>query len=336
MKLSELGEFGLIDRISSIISNSRHPEHNPWQQLLIGTGDDAAAWRADCSIQLATVDTLVEGTHFKSGATSWRELGWKAIAVNLSDIAAMGGIPGYALVSLALPGSLDVDCVDELYEGMTQIAGQFQTAITGGNIAYSEKTVITVTILGNVNGNDVLTRSAASPGDQIAVTGYLGLSAAGLRMLNHGLQFEAETSQLFRQAHLQPFPRVKEGQILLQQGVRAGIDISDGLIADLGHICRASKVGARVEGALIPVHPAVKERFKDDYLQLALAGGEDYELLFAAGHQAVVQVSQAIHCPVTVIGEITAGTPGQVTVVNPAGKVIPWQREGWDHFRSAS
>ena len=334
MKVSDLGEFGLIELLANIVDKTKNPQNTSWQRLRIGIGDDAAVWQCSSPVQLATTDSLVQDTHFDLDITGWWELGWKAIAVNLSDIAAMGGIPEYALISLAIPGELEADCISSLYQGMVQIANQFGIAIAGGNIASASKVTITVTILGSLEDKSALTRSAAMPGDQIAVTGYPGLSAAGLRMLKQKLNFDAETTKLLKQAHLQPMPRVKEGQILLRQGVRAAIDVSDGLIADLTHVCKASRVSARIKENLIPVHPAAQANFKADCQQLALTGGEDYELLFAASSQVIARTEQAISCPVTVIGEITEGLPGQVTLVNAAGKSIPWQQAGWEHFKS--
>jgi thiamine-monophosphate kinase len=217
---------------------------------------------------------------------------------------------------------------------MAQIANQFGAAIIGGNIASASRTMITVTVLGSLESKFALTRSAAMPGDQIAVTGYPGLSAAGLKMLKQKLSFDAETSRLLRRAHLQPTPRINEGQVLLRNGVRAAIDISDGLIADLTHICKASKVGARINKDSVPIHPILQSNFKSDCQQLALSGGEDYELLFAASSHIINQVKQAVSCPVTVIGEVTEGTPGQVTLIDAAGKSIPWRQGGWEHFKS--
>jgi len=334
MNVSELGEFGLIELLANIVDETKNPDDVPWQRLLIGIGDDAAAWQGDDGVLLATTDSLVQDTHFDLKIVTWEELGWKAIAVNLSDIAAMGGTPGYALISLALPGELETDNVSSLYQGMAQIARQFGVAIVGGNIASASKTIINVTVLGNLESASALTRSAAMPGDQIAVTGYLGLSAAGLKMLKQNLKFDADTTQLLRRAHLMPMPRVNEGQILLRHGVKAAIDISDGLIADLKHICQASKVSARINQNALPIHPAVKNNFKLDYFQLALKGGEDYELLFTASSQVMDRVKKVMSCPVTVIGEITQGKPGQVTLIDADGRSIPWQKAGWEHFKS--
>ena len=334
MKVSELGEFGLIKLLADIVDQTKNIQDVSWQHLLIGIGDDAAAWQGDGSIQLATTDSLVQDTHFDLNITTWEELGCKAIAVNLSDIAAMGGIPMFALISLALPGELETDCISSLYKGMAQISNKFGVAIVGGNVASASKTIITVTVLGSLESESALTRSAAVPGDRIAITGYPGLSAAGLKMLKQKLSFDSETSKLLRQAHLQPKPRINEGQILLHHRVRAAIDISDGLIADLTHICKASKVSAKINKDSVPIHPILKSKFKSDCQQLALSGGEDYELLFTANSQVINQVKQAFSCPVTVIGEITEGTPGQVTLSDASGKNIPLQQGGWEHFKS--
>jgi len=334
MKVSELGEFGLIKLLADIVDKTKNPQDASWQRLLIGIGDDTAAWKGDDNIQLTTTDSLVQDTHFDLNIITWEELGWKAIAVNLSDISAMGGIPEYALISLALPGELATDCVSNLYKGMAKIASRFGVAIIGGNIASASKTMISVTVLGNLESDSMLTRSAAAPGDQVAVTGCLGLSAAGLKMLEQKLSFDAETTQLLREAHLTPMPRIDEGQILLHRGVKAAIDISDGLLADLTHICQASKVSARIRQNELPIHPVLKKNFKSDCLQLASSGGEDYELLFTAGSQIINRLKKTMPCPVTVIGEITEGKPGQVTLIDADGKTIPWQKAGWEHFKS--
>ncbi len=334
MKVSELGEFGLIRLLADIIDSARNLKDDSWQQLVIGVGDDAAAWQCDGSVQLATTDSMVQDTHFDLNITGWDNVGFKAITANLSDIAAMGGVPRYALVSLALPGEIETDCVAELYQGMVRAAIQFGVAIAGGNIASAEKVVITITVLGYLKNKAALTRSSAQPGDQIAITGYTGLSAAGLRMLKQNLKFDTKTAKLLREAHLQPVARVREGQILLLHGVRAAIDISDGLIADLTHICEASLVSATVRKNLVPIHTSLYNCFERDHQQLALTGGEDYELLFTATEQVMQQVKEALSCPVTVIGEITEGKVGQVTLVDDAGNSISWQQAGWEHFKS--
>ena len=331
MKLKELGEFGLINLIHDLIDKSKNPEHTSWQQLLVGTGDDAAAWQGSNYIQLATTDTLVQDVHFDLSTITWEELGWKALAVNLSDIAAMGGIPQYALISLSLPDELEVEDMSRFLNGMAPAAEKFGVAIVGGNLTTAPIVVVTITLTGYCQG-DILKRSTAYPGEYIAVTGYLGTSAAGMEMLQRKINLDVESTKVLRQAHLEPVPRIKEGQILAQQGVKTAIDISDGLIADLDHICEASKVNARIRWEQVPVHSVVKAKFPE-YKQLVLCGGEDYELLFAANKNVIDSVTQAVDCRVTIIGEMTEEIlPGRVTVVDNKGDAIPYERKGWQHF----
>jgi len=333
MKLFELGEFGLIDLMDSITNKFKNPQHTSWQQLLIGIGDDAAAWQCDNHIQLATTDTLVQDIHFDLSTITWEELGWKALAVNLSDIAAMGGIPKYALVSLALPSELEVENISKFYDSMIHLAEQFGVAIVGGDVVADSNIVITITVIGCSKDKSILKRSTASPGEQIAVTGYLGLSAAGLEIFKQRFKLNAETSNILRRGHLVPMPKVKEGQVLVEQGVRSAIDISDGLIADLNHICEASKVNARIKIEQVPVHPVVKANFPN-YQELALYGGEDYELLFTASKTVIAQVKRVLNYPVTVIGEtVEEALPNRVTLVDGKGNVVPYKKGGWEHFK---
>jgi thiamine-monophosphate kinase len=305
-----------------------------WRQLLVGIGDDAAAWQSDASIELATVDSLTQGTHFTLDAITWKELGWKALAVGLSDIAAMGGIPRYALVSLGLPGHTEIEDVTDLYRGIVELGQQFGVAIIGGDTSSAPLVIINTTILGSALGQShkILTRSAARAGDRIAATGYLGGAAAGLEVLIKKMKLNQQDSASLRRAFLQPNPRVTEGQILAEQGVKAAIDISDGLISDLSHICQASKVGARIEVDLVPIHPAVKDNFGDKSLEMALSGGEDYELLFTASNEVIERVRKVITCPITVIGEVVVDETGRVTLVDRQDKPFKPARTGWQHF----
>ncbi len=329
MKVSELGEFGLIDLLAKMLPAS----HN--RQLIIGIGDDAAVWRGDASTQLATIDSLFQDVHFSLNNITWQELGWKALAVNLSDIAAMGGVPEYALVSLALPEQTEVEDVAAMYRGMIELAQQFGVAIIGGDTCRAPLVSITITVLGSARKDGhILTRSTAVPGDKIAVTGYPGSAIAGLEMLSNQLHFSPEATTYLRDAFNHPLPRIAEGQLLVEQGVKTAIDISDGLVADLRHICRASKVSARVEIERMPVHPLVKANFGDKSITMALSGGEDYELLFTANDEIIDRIKSATSCPVTVIGEITAGKAGEVTPVDKNGKPFNLRQAGWEHFTS--
>jgi thiamine-monophosphate kinase len=336
MKVKELGEFGLIGLLAGMISKAQDKSAAAFQKLVIGIGDDAAAWKGDTATQLVTTDSLFQDVHFRLETTPWYELGWKSLAVNLSDIAAMGGVPEYAVISLAVPPDTEVDDVKAMYQGMLDLAQKYGVAIIGGDTCKAPLVSITITVLGNAVDKDgkVLTRSAARPGDRIAVTGALGAAAAGMEMLDKKLKLDAETSRQLSTAFLKPEARVAEGQKLVGLGVKAAIDISDGLIADLKHICESSKVGARVEVDKIPVAPAVKSDFGERALELALTGGEDYELLFTASGEVMDKVKTKISCPVTLIGKIVAGGPGGVVIVDERGKPIDMAKSGWEHFNA--
>ncbi len=324
MKLSDLGEFGLIDLLASIVGAPKA------EDVLLGIGDDAACWRPGSGLCLATTDSLIQDVHFTLGTTTWEELGWKALAVNLSDIAAMGGIPRFALVSLGLPSHTDVSDVEELYRGMAELARVFNVDIVGGDVVKAPVVMITVAVTGTSEGDQILTRDAAVPGQLVAVTGNLGASAAGRTMLLNRIKLDEETSAVLREAHLKPNPRVDEGYALVRCGVRAAIDISDGLVSDLEKLCKSSGVGASIYLSQVPVHPMVAASFGDDAMMLAMSGGEDYELLFTASRDTIDRVKTEILCPVTAIGEITA-EPG-VKVLDEAGDEVNMGAGGWDHF----
>ncbi|MBI2832107.1 MAG: thiamine-phosphate kinase [Chloroflexi bacterium] len=336
MKVSDLGELGLISLLAEIVNSTRDDKAPSWKHLQVGIGDDAAAWECDGSTQLATVDALVENVHFTLETTPWYDLGWKALAVNLSDIAAMGGLPKYALVALSLPKDTEVEDVSFLYKGMAALAKQHGIAIIGGDTDSTPCVSVTVTVIGSTGENSrLLRRSEAKAGDRIAVTGELGGAAAGLRMLTGGLKLDSESATYLRNAFVRPVPRVAEGRVMLEKGVRAAIDISDGLVSDLRHICESSRVGAKVNIDLVPVHSAVKANFGKDALGLALSGGEDYELLFTGSADIIDKVRKAVSCPVTVIGEIMPDTSHRVTLIDSKGKPFDIDKSGWEHFKSS-
>ena len=335
MKISEIGEFGLIARIAALIERKSDRRQPAWKKLLIGTGDDSAAWETGYGIELATTDILIEGVHFNLAYMDWRDVGWRSMAANLSDIAAMGGSPAYVLVSLALPGSSEVEQVTALYEGIIELANKFGVAISGGNISLSDKVIINMTVIGKAAGMKMLTRSAAKPGDAIAVTGHPGLSAAGLKVLADKLRVDIDAHNVFTHAHLRPVPRILEGNVLAQAGIKAAIDTSDGLIADLTHICEASRVSATLLEPLLPVHPLLSKYFGAECMNLALSGGEDYELLFTGERKGIERLKEKLACPVTIIGEISSGNPGTVTVLDFGNKPLHIDYRGWDHYRAA-
>ena len=325
MRLSQLGEFGLIDRIAARVS--RRPE------VRIGIGDDAAALEPTPGcLLLVTADMLLEGVHFDLSFCSAFSLGRKTLAVNLSDIAAMGGEPRHCLLSLGIPPELPLEFIDDFVTGLLSRADEFGVVLVGGDTCASRSgLVINLTLMGEQRPEFAVTRSGARAGDLIMATGTLGDSALGLSLLRNGERQGAAIKQ-----HLDPTPRVREG-LKLAEGAypSAMIDISDGLLADLGHILKLSGRGARVELAKLPVSDAVAahiERSGPAGYLLPLAGGEDYELLFTISperKEEIVTLFTALGTPVAVIGEITLG---DLRVIAADGSNYPVAGRGYDHF----
>ena len=344
MLVKDVGEFQLIQTLARTIADEnalliKRLDARGFR-LQLSIGDDAAAWYSPAGFRVLTTDTMVEGVHFNLEHIDWRDLGWRLMAANLSDLAAMGCDPLYSVVTLGLRGDLPVNGLAEMYRGMLDACDRPGGAIVGGDIVRSPVFFITVAIEGvgpDLDSGDsanapLMTRSAACSGDKVAVTGNLGCSAGGLRMLTDHLTFEAETTAHLKNAHFRPVPRASEGITLARQGVAAALDVSDGLLADLGKLCDASGVGAVVYSALVPVDSYLKAAYPADCLTLALGGGEDYELLFAAPSATMDRAVSALDVPVTVIGEIVEGPP-RVRVLAEDGQEMPMQRGGWDHFR---
>ncbi len=327
MDIGTLGEFGLIERLRQLFEECGVAQR---PGLVVGIGDDAAVWRASGALQVITTDAMVEDVHFRLGQVSWQELGWKALAINLSDLAAMGAKPDLAVVSMALPRSTQVESLEAFCRGMAELARQHRVTIAGGNLARSTQVQIHITVIGHMpRGNTPLTRGSARPGDVIAVTGSFGGAAGWLRC---GDRASAEVAATLRQAHYRPQPRLTEGRLLCRARVRAAIDISDGLAADLAKLCQASGVAARLDLARVPVHPALAEVGTALARELALYGGEDYELLFAAPAEVVGLVARQSAVPIATVGVIVAGPPGQVELVAEDGPVARAAPQGWDHF----
>lgn len=329
MKVSEIGEFGLINRLTAIIAK-RQVTNSASNKLEIGIGDDAAVWRNADRLALTTTDCLVQDVHFKLEDTSWYALGWKALAINLSDIAAMGGIAEYALITLGLPPNCDVGDIEELYRGLLDLAQHHNVVLAGGNISTSATLFIDVALTGSA-GTQLLKRNNAKTGDLIAITGYPGMAAAGLRLIS-GDNTPCIADAPMRQAFWQPNPRLKEGSAILSAGAHAAIDISDGLIADMKHICYASKVSADINLSKLPIHPTLKEFFGTEALHLALGGGEDYELLFTAESSVMSRIIDNISIPVNVIGTIEPPSKHIVRLLNSDRSEYKPSITGWDHF----
>lgn len=297
--------------------------------LVLGIGDDAAMLRDTDKLLVVTTDLLIENTHFRTDLTEPYLLGWKSAAVNISDIAAMGGEPTYAFVSIGLP-DVDTEVVEGIYRGLTDCCDAFHCAIAGGDtVGSSLGIVINVTVIGEVEPELAVRRRGAKPGDAIIVTNTLGDSRAGLELLlKHGLAGSREISPFLVERHLKPMPRVPEARAAVRTGrVHAMMDLSDGLSMDLDRLCKASGVGARAFADKLPVSDELKS-FAPDPALLAASGGEDYELLLTCAAPDVDTVLAAVPSA-AVIGEIVDGHA--VVLVEASGNEIPMPAS-WQHF----
>ena len=336
MKVKDLGEFGAIELLMEIIKTRRAGPGNAAAhdfRLLVDAGDDTAAWKAGEGTELYTTDTVVEGVHFTRATTPWYDVGWKVMAANVSDIAAMGGLPFYALVTLGLPPDSEVGELESLYQGMLDLSNEHGVMVVGGDIVRSPVVFVTIALTGLCEAAPML-RSTAKVGELVAVTGYLGSSSGGLQLMLEGVARDDMAAQHLKAAHQRPRPRVAEGLVMSKQGVSTAMDISDGLLDDLSKLCRSSGVAGRVDVSKIPVHPMLKEIFAEQHRDLALNGGEDYELIFAASEETMAVVLPALAPTASVIGEIVEGEPGHIELYSSEpGERLPTHRAGWDHFR---
>ena len=297
-------------------------------------------WQAGEGRELFTTDTMVEGIHFTRETTPWRDLGWKAIAANISDVASMGGMPTYALITLGLPPATVVEDIEETYRGMLEIGDKYGMAIVGGDIVGSPALFITTALVG-VTETDPLVRSTARPGDVVGVTGYVGSSGGGLRLMLERMYQSGEFADYLRAAHRRPLPAVEQGQLLAAAGIRTAMDVSDGLADDLGKLCSASGVTARVRASAVPAHPALRRLFPDDYLSPGIGRRRGHTCSCSPGppdlaEPLVAQFGEGS----AIIGEIEPvgadDVPGKVLVVDDDGEEIALDNRGWDHLGGGS
>jgi len=341
--LGEIGEKALLRHLQGRIPTA--------PGVVVGFGDDAAVVETS-PFTLVTTDSLVEGVHFHRDAAPPRLLGRKALTVNLSDVAAMGGIARYATVSLCLPPDLTLGWVDSLYDGLLERAAESGVAIVGGNLTRArDSIVVDVTLLGD--SGRLLLRSGARPGDRVVVTGRLGAAAQGVRLLSEGARLDEDAELLVTgvwtessapavlaclRAQLDPRPPFALARSIAERGLaRAGMDLSDGLSLDLVEICSRSGVGAVIEASAVPVDPraAGLERARGgDPLSLALHGGEDYQLLLAVGAEELGELGELARVwdvEVAAVGEFVEGEP--VVRLRDAAGERPLVPGGHDHFR---
>ena len=333
--LSSLGEFGFISRIAATACSGTG--------VVTGIGDDAAVTALTPGMQLLTsTDMLLENVHFRR---SWHDpyhLGRKSLAVSISDIAAMGGIPRWCLLSLAVPKDIPLDFLDDFTRGFLAMAAEQNVSLIGGDTCSSASgLIISVTIMGEQLPDHIIRRSGALPGDDIWVTGNLGDAALGLKLLEEGLlqerkQYDDNVSQ-FCTRLLDPAPRSGVGQLLAQSGlISSMIDISDGLLADFGHIAELSGAGGEIHLAALPVSAAFRAhvaRSPQFPYHLVLSGGEDYELTFTASpanREKIASLMKNSGIEATPVG-IVSSPPG-VKVLDTDGNVFTPPTPGFNHF----
>lgn len=344
MRLSEIGEFGLIERIRGKFAVKG-------AEVLAAIGDDCAAIRmpsGDATL-LVTTDMLVEEVHFRRDLIKWRQLGFKSMAVNLSDVAAMGGRPKWAFISMALTDDMAVEDIDDFYEGAMVLGAKHGVDILGGDTSRSPRgAVISISIIGFAEDGLFVKRSGASPGESLYVAGTLGDSAAGLDILRgrlkaDGLQGERvaageKSRSKLIEKHLCPEPRLDEGNLLARLGLATSmIDISDGLSSDIAHICRESGVGCEVRLEWVPLSEELK--FMSPYLpkralEYGVSGGEDYELLFTVKKENAEKLKEAwrrLKTPLSEIGVIKDASFG-LRLASEAGWTSVLKPTGHDHF----
>ena len=331
VKLKDIGEFGFIKWVERgcLIREAN---------VIRGIGDDCCVFKTSGEMAtLLTTDMLVEEVHFLLGAISPFELGRKSLAINLSDIAAMGGTPREAVISIAIPDRLDLATLDGVYQGMKSMAKEFAVNLLGGDTTSSPKhLVINIALAGEAKEDEILYRSGAMAGDVIFLTGPVGSSAAGLDLILK--EREREGWEDLIEAHHNPYPQVKAGRIIAGMKVANSlIDVSDGTAADLGHICSESKVGAILEETMIPTTGKFRDycrTFQEDSRHLSLQVGEDYVLLGTVVPGWASDLRAALEsggCEFYQIGQVVA-EPG-LKLRTRENSLETMGAKGWDHFK---
>jgi thiamine-monophosphate kinase len=335
LTVADVGEFGLIERLQRRLDQAAiRPAAGEVRRAI---GDDAALLAPPPGTELvATIDGLVEEVHFRRDWSKPEDLGWKSLAVNLSDLGAMGARPLAALVSLALPPDTAVSWIDRLYQGLAECGARYGCAVAGGDTVRSPRGIaISVAALGTVPSGRAVLRSGASVGDLVCVTGVLGDSGAALALLGRGGRVPPRYRPVI-EWHVRPAPPVRAGAALAETGLAtAMMDLSDGLASDLRHIAKASGVGARIDARRLPISDAARLAAADlgvDPVEWALHGGEDYQLLFTVPRERFPDVPPALGplgVAATIIGEVTRRG---VTVLDGEGRPRPLRPAGFAHF----
>jgi thiamine-monophosphate kinase len=333
LKFSDIGEFGFIESIKKEIKNSS-------SKVIKGIGDDCAVLVPYAGrVLLFTTDMLVEDIHFLKDTITPYQLGWKAVAVNLSDIAAMGGSPVAILISLGAPSDTDVVLIQDIYKGIKDICDRYSVDIAGGDtVASPDKLIINVSVIGDVKEDEILYRSGARPGERIYLTGNIGDSYAGLKILKQEISIPDSISSHFINVHNQPTPLIETGRAIATSRLAGSmIDISDGLLSDLGHICNESGVGAVIYRSKLPISPEMQRlsiQANLDPLDFALSGGEDYILLVTVPEKNSKDFELALKgknlSPLYPIGEISKDKG--IRMIYDDGSIKELEPKGFDHF----
>ena len=309
----------------------------------VGVGDDAAVLRFDADYIVLTADAMVDGVHFLSESMTWHDIGWKCIVSNQSDIAAMGAKPEHAVLTLAIPATTRVVDLDEILSGVIGALDRYGGKLVGGDTVSSDRIIISVSMTGRlISEEKPLRRDTARPGDLVAVTGPLGGSAGGLMAMSEaskgkGPMNRGDEAKLMS-SHFRPSPRVDLAGVLVDAGAECAMDVSDGLLLDLERICVASGVDAVIEADRVPVEPALRRAYPEVATELALTGGEDYELVYAADAATIASVNAAQpggeQARFGIVGEIVPrqGDDARVTVLDEVRREIEFDAKGWDHF----
>jgi thiamine-monophosphate kinase len=331
MKIEELGERGLINWLKQKVRIRD-------KDVLIGIGDDAAIVRVkEDQLTILTTDMLVEGIHFRCDWQTPYQLGYKSLVVNISDVLAMGGWPRFALISIGLRSATEVSFVEEFYAGVQDCGQKYGVEVVGGDISRSDLYIVSISLVGQVKPVRLKSRSAAEIGEGIYVTGSLGASAAGLLILKQGIsQEKVKAAPELIKRHLQPEARLKEAKIISAEDIGALEDVSDGLASEILNICDSSKTGALIYEENIPLAQGVKEIaeiVEQNPVDLALFGGEDYELVFTARARVAKRVAEKLadlKVGVAKVGEIVKAEAG-VKLSKLEGKIVNL-KAGYTHF----
>jgi thiamine-monophosphate kinase len=336
--VSDIGEFGLIDCIHKLIQE----EGVKTPGVTLGIGDDTAAIKPRHGYEvLVTCDCLVESRHYLPDFINSVDLGRRAMVVNISDIGAMGGLPLYALVSLGLKNDTLIADVESMYRGFLQELNPFKTSIIGGNITKIQgPNFIDITLVGEVEQGKMMLRSSADAGDAILVTGYPGQAVAGLQLLQRSQSPQDIQNHPLVEAYNIPKHRAREGHALAQSGyAKALIDTSDGLLADLGHICKESGVGAEIFQKQLPLSKILVQeagQMKLDPYDMVLHDSDDYELILTCSNENIPRIRSTIasvsDVTVSEIGRITEANT-KIQIILPDGTKNPIAPSGWDHFK---